>query len=51
LLPRASCTNDYYYYTWQAATHGTEINAPLGQMGSEAYAYAEEEKEESLPIY
>ena len=41
LLPRASCTDDYYYYTWQAATHGTEINAPLGQIGSEAYAYAD----------
>ena len=29
------------YYTWDSATHGTSIYAPLGQIGSEAIAYAD----------
>jgi len=29
------------YYTWDSATHGTSIDAPLGQIGSEAIAYAD----------
>lgn len=32
---------DEMYYTWDSATHGTDINAPFGQIGSEADAYAD----------
>jgi hypothetical protein len=32
---------DNFCYTWDSATHGTNIFAPLGQIGSEVDAYAD----------
>ena len=32
---------DEFYCTWDSATHGTNIYAPVGQIGSEVDAYAE----------